>query len=451
MKQELENKLVYYCSELNFNINNISILIAISGGVDSIVLSNLLLDLRLKYKFTLSFAHFNHKMHNKANKMQLLCKNFALKNNVKIYNDIISIPHNCNIESYSRNYRYGKLNKIALDNNIQFILTAHHYDDQVETLFMKHIDNADWISCIGIREKYGLIRRPLIGIRKENLINYAKYNNLNWIEDPSNKKLNFRRNTVRRVLLPEAKSENVGLENLLINKSIIYSSKIKNILKKLNDNKDNIIIKSNKYFYIVNLKEICNYEVESLKIFIYWLSSEFLNTHIGIYNRSFWLNFKNYLSTANTGTHYSIGEVTFLLNRDQVYVTKLYDKLLGSPSKIRLTKKSIWYNSLLRIHDHRESIMESSNIKFFPKEIINEGVYIRRWKKGDKVLTESLNEKLVSDLFIKNKISIMSKLIYPIIVDKYDAIIWIPGLIFSSGKYKNLKQNEIKQVEWIQT
>ena len=450
MIKELENKLHEYCAELDIDIDNLSILNAISGGVDSIVLSNLLIDLRCKYNFKLIFAHFNHKMHNKASEMHNLCKNFSQKNKVQLFTDIISVPHNRNIEAYSRNSRYQKLNKIALGNKIQLILTAHHYDDQIETLFMKYIDNADWISCIGIRRKFDLIRRPLLDVRKKNIINYAKVNNLDWIEDPSNKDVSFRRNKIRMILLPRAKDENVMLERMLLDRSIIYKNRMSDVLTRFYKNKKNIIKKSNKYFYILSLKEICNYEVEELKILIYWLSSEFIKTEIGIFSRGFWLNFKNFLDTAKTGSHYSINKITFLLNRDEVYVTKSYYELLDSPSKIRLTKKSTWYNSFLEIHDYSKSVRESDFIKFIPTEIINDGLFIRRWEEGDRIFTKSLNEKLVSDLFIEKKISIMSKLLYPIIVDKYDSIIWIPGLVYSSRNYQNLEQNEFKQVEWKQ-
>ena len=450
MIKDLDNKLVKYCTELNLDLSNLSILNALSGGVDSLVLSKLLIELRSKYNFKLLFAHFNHKMHGKANEMQRLCKDFAQKNKVQLFNDIISIPENHNIEAYSRSSRYQKLNKIAIENKIQLILTAHHYDDQIETLFMKYIDNADWISRIGIRSEIGLIRRPLLNVRKKNIINYAKVNDLDWIEDPTNKDVSFRRNKIRMILLPKAKDENVMLERMLLDRSIIYKNRMSDILIRFYKNKKNIIKKSNKYFYILRLKEIGNYEVEELKILIYWLASEFIKTEIGIFSRGFWLNFKNFINTAKTGSHYSINKITFLLNRGEVYVTKSYYELLDSPSKIRLTKKSTWYNSFLEIHDDRKSIMESDFIKFIPTEIINDGLFIRRWEEGDRIFTKSLNEKLVSDLFIENKISIMSKLLHPIIVDKHDAIIWIPGLVFSSRNYRNLEQNEFKQVEWKQ-
>ena len=76
-------------------------------------------------------------------------------------------------------------------NKIDIVLTAHHYNDQIETLLMKKNAKSDWISSLGIREEYGIIKRPLLKIRKSQILRYAKKNNLKWCDDISNLNLKF--------------------------------------------------------------------------------------------------------------------------------------------------------------------------------------------------------------------------------------------------------------------
>ena len=78
----IENKLYKYCNELNIPIQELSILLSFSGGIDSTVLATLLVELRDKYGFELTLIHFNHNAHKKAQQMDRFCKLFAQNNNV---------------------------------------------------------------------------------------------------------------------------------------------------------------------------------------------------------------------------------------------------------------------------------------------------------------------------------------------------------------------------------
>ena len=74
-----------------------------------------------------------------------------------------------NFESCARVRRYSELDNLSNKLNIPLIFTAHHLDDQIETLYMKMLDKSDWISQIGIRHSLGKIRRPLLDVRKETI------------------------------------------------------------------------------------------------------------------------------------------------------------------------------------------------------------------------------------------------------------------------------------------
>ena len=72
-----------------------------------------------------------------------------------------------NFEASAREKRYYELDKLSNKLDIPIIFTAHHLDDQIETLYMKMLDKSDWISMIGIRNSMGKVKRPLLNLQKE--------------------------------------------------------------------------------------------------------------------------------------------------------------------------------------------------------------------------------------------------------------------------------------------
>ena len=86
-----------------------------------------------------------------------------------------------------------------------------------------------------------------------------------------------------------------------------------------------------------------------------------------------------------------------------------------------------------------------------PLGLYTNGLYMRRWREGDRILSATSNKHLlISDLFINNKLSILGKLMHPIIVDKKDQIVWVPGMAHAELQEKPTKQ-KIKVIEWVQT
>ena len=237
MIQLLEDKLSVYCKEFNLPLQELSILHSFSGGIDSTVLASLLIELRGKYGFKLTLMHFNHNADLNAELWEKFCRSFSIKYKVDYYNRDLFINHGDNFESSSRKQRYSELNAIAAIIKSHIICTAHHLDDQIETIFMKMLDNSDWISKIGIRERLDKIRRPLLSVRKDEIRKIAIKRNLSWVEAPSNNDLSFRRNYVRKSLLSEAIKANPELENKLLNESHTYQQKMNFYISGFNKNK----------------------------------------------------------------------------------------------------------------------------------------------------------------------------------------------------------------------
>ena len=95
----IENKLHGYCNELNRKIQELSILLSFSGGIDSTVLASLLVELRYKLGFALNLIHFNHNAHKMAQQLDCFCQSFSRDNNVDYYSKIFSFKQKDNFES----------------------------------------------------------------------------------------------------------------------------------------------------------------------------------------------------------------------------------------------------------------------------------------------------------------------------------------------------------------
>ena len=125
--------------------------------------------------------------------------------------------------------------------------------------------------------------------------------------------------------------------------------------------------------------------------------------------------------------------------------------IINNPPKIRLLNNEKWYLSYFKIKNIDNFNLSENKFSFITDEnIINEGLYLRRWKKGESLnLNSGANNKLISDLYINNKLSKIEKLLQPIIVNKYDNIVWVPGLAYAEQPVEH-KTKFLREIKWIQ-
>ena len=357
MIEKLNKKLSIYSKELDIPLQDLSILLSFSGGVDSTVLAYLLLKLRENYGFKLTLMHFNYHTHIKADHCEKFCRAFSKNNNVDFYTTDLFINQKDNFESTAREKRYNELKIFAKNIDSIIILTAHHLDDQIETLFMKMLDNSDWISKIGIREKLGKLRRPLLNVRKEQIIEFAKNRKLSWIEDPTNNDLSIRRNLVRKSLLPAAIKSNKKIENQLLIDAHSFQLKLHSFISEFNKNRDKFVLNNSLQFITINLEEIKNYKLEKLKIFVYWCFSTYFKITISDKSRNYWAEFIKYLQYAKTGSIFKLGSMTFILNREELILISNFVQLLEKPKKVGLTHNKKWYGSIFKFNNSNSPIL----------------------------------------------------------------------------------------------
>ena len=185
-----------------------SYVVAVSGGVDSVVLLNLLTEIP---GLGLIVAHFDHGIRYNSTEDRLLVERIAAENNLPFVYAEGKLGKKVS-EDTARRARYDFLHKVLASTNSKAIITAHHQDDLLETAIF-NISRGTGRKGLTSLTSTPTILRPLIGIPKEDLYDYAKERGLVWHEDPTNQDTAISRNYIRHNVIPKLGKE--GREKLL--------------------------------------------------------------------------------------------------------------------------------------------------------------------------------------------------------------------------------------------
>ncbi|MGX7204880.1 tRNA lysidine(34) synthetase TilS [Enterococcus pingfangensis] len=184
------------------------LLLAVSTGVDSMVLLHLLEQQNIQ----LGVVHVNHQLRPESKKEADFLQDYCRKHQLPFYLKVWEQPAKENIEAEARKLRYTFFEKIMAQENYELLLTAHHGDDQLETLLMRLARGGSLIGHSGIARKQsfgeGILLRPLLAFSKEEIYAYAKKEQLIYFEDATNVSPAYFRNRIRQNVVPELKKEN---------------------------------------------------------------------------------------------------------------------------------------------------------------------------------------------------------------------------------------------------
>ncbi|MBI5554396.1 MAG: tRNA lysidine(34) synthetase TilS [Elusimicrobia bacterium] len=186
-----------------------TVLVPVSGGVDSVLLFHLLWILRPKYHWTLQVAHFNHSLRGKeSDQDEAFVRQLAGKYEVCFHRQKQEVrkyarQQGWSIEEAARLLRYDFLEKTAAAIKAEKIAMAHNANDQVETVLLFLLRGAGKTGLAGMPVARGKIVRPLLSIWRKDIELFAKQNKLLFRTDSSNLKTNYLRNRIRLKLLPE--------------------------------------------------------------------------------------------------------------------------------------------------------------------------------------------------------------------------------------------------------
>ena len=188
------------------------LLAGLSGGVDSVVLLDILAGLARRGRFRLSALHVNHQLSPNARRWEAFCRRLCRTRGIPFRSVRVKVPRGDSVEAAARAARYAAFARQPCDH----IVLAHHRDDQVETLLLQLLRGAGVKGLAAMpRVRKSNVRsrkseegasptflRPLLDVTRDEILEHARKRKLQWVEDESNQNLYFLRNFVRHEVLP---------------------------------------------------------------------------------------------------------------------------------------------------------------------------------------------------------------------------------------------------------
>ena len=409
----------------SLNIKCKYVIAGISGGPDSMYLLDILLNLKEKIGYDIVVAHVHHNLRKESDeeaiKLQQYCKNnniiFEMMKIEKYPNDKFS-------EEVARNFRYDFFDKVITKYNSDILFTAHHGDDQIETILMRLTRGSSLKGYAGIERISNTrgykIARPLISITKEEIIDYLNNKNIWYAIDYTNDDSKYTRNRYRKNILPELKNENKNVHikfNNFSEKIILADRYIK---KQTNKHYEEIVDNNN-----ININEFNKLD-KILKLYI--LEIYFSKIYKGEINL---INSKHIDIVINKIKQAKNVEFDLPNNKKAIIEYnnfKVINEIENNKYEYKFTDSIDLPNGKRIIIDNNTK--DTSNyVIHLNKSEIKLPFIVRTRKNGDTILVKNMKDrKKVNDIFINSKISKGLRDTYPIVTDSTGEIIWIPGI-----------------------
>ena len=403
-----------------------TIIIGLSGGPDSMCLLDIVL--KLNIKLHIICAHINHNIREESKEelkfIKEYCKNKCLNLETTVFEKKSNKENYNELELREKRYKYFA--ELMEKYHADYLFTAHHGDDLIETILMRISRGSNLKGYSGFQVesiKNGMkVIKPLIFTTKEEINNYLKEHNIPYVSDKTNDEDTYTRNRYRHNVLPFLKKEtpNVHLKYLKFSRELIkYFEFVDQIVSKEIDSRYNKKILDisdfNKLDKLIQTK-IIEYILDDNYIDnLYLVSDKHVNIILDIINNP-------------------KPNIEFNLP-DNLCIQKSYNKLKVTRNKPSTSEyKMPLENENFLPNGKRILIVDqvkgNSNYctKLNSKELVMP-LYIRTRESGDKMVIKNMNNyKKIKDIYINSKLSKEERETQPIVVDSRGEIVWLPGL-----------------------
>ncbi|MBT8286465.1 MAG: tRNA lysidine(34) synthetase TilS [Bacteroidia bacterium] len=411
-----ERFLKHITEDLPFLLNS-KLLIALSGGMDSVVLTHLCRGVQLD----IALAHCNFNLRDQESdgdetftislSEMLDLEIFIQHFDTEQYAD----DHNLSIQMAARELRYNWLNELGDQLGYEFILTAHHADDNLETFFINLSRGSGLDGLTGIPQINDRIVRPLIPFSREEIEAYAKSHDLNWREDSSNKSMKYLRNSIRQELIPSLKtvfpdilSQLAKTQGHLNDAAAILDQERQRLFTEAVEKKED-------EFYI-DLKVLNRLEPASAYLFLL----------LKPYGFTQWDDIYS-LVDGQSGKQVYSSNWRLLKDRERLILSPISQ---GRQAPQFIPEETHQITTSVGIIDFEEvDRFEEcdSNTIYVDKDLLNFPLVLRSWEDGDSFFPIGMNgKKKISKFFKDEKLSLIDKERSRLLCSNRD-IVWVVG------------------------
>ena len=421
------------------------ILVAVSGGIDSMVLLHLL----HRAGFSIAIAHCNFKLRGKeSDEDEEFVRKQASFYNLPLFVKrchtlALAKEEKISIEMAARRLRYQWFESLMKKYHFQKLAIGQHRNDDIETLIIKLLRGSGLDGLKGIWPQRQNIIRPLLFATRQEITTYAQKHHIPFREDSSNASDDFIRNRVRHHVLPFLEKEFPGSEKAL-SESLKKLKETEQIFRTLLDEKKKHLFIRNNTGISIKKTDILHLPSSS-KAWLYFLLQEF---H---FNRQTTDKIFDVLSKKQTGQLF-FSETHILLNDTDFLHIKKNNKTLRKEYTI-YTGQSLTEPVILRFTPLSKkeilSLSAPKNVAFFDQDKLCFPLKLRHWKKGDRFIPFGMKgHKLLSDFFTDEKINRFSRDEIWVLTTARNQIIWIVGYRTADPFRVTAKTKNILQITY---
>ena len=412
--------------------NGQTLVLGVSGGVDSVVLLDMFLKIELN--LNLIVAHLNHGVRLESDKDEKLVRIIANKHNLEFISKKISPPKNGNLEEELRNKRREFLFNVQLEHRADYIALAHNVNDQAETFFLNVLRGSGPAGLSAMKMSDQEIIRPLLNFSRKEIVEYGETNHVTWHEDKTNYDVTFNRNYLRHKVFPLLTNINQNWIEA-VNRTTIIMRKVDDYLKV---EAEKIIESAGDITNLQILDKPILYEVFGLL----FEKAKGDRKDLTLQN----LEDLEKLISSTSGTRSialpgNVSAVRHYKKLEFVLKKSYTNNPLISLEKLELGENHFgpWLIKIERV----PNFGNNSRYAIFINEDDLKKIKIKTWKTGDKISPFGINgSKKLQDLFVDAKIDREKRIDWPIFILGKE-LIWVPKLALSRN-FESKGKSDIK-------
>lgn len=417
MLQEFKEHLNNHFSFLNQK----KVLIAVSGGIDSVVLTHLFNQLQIDF----SLAHCNFKLRGKeSDDDEAFLKGLGKSLGKKVFTTSFDTEkyaekHKLSIQVAARDLRYEWFHQVLEENHLDYVLTAHNTNDNLETFIINLTRGSGLEGFTGIPTINGKVVRPLLAFSRDQIMMFAIKNNIVWREDRSNASIKYVRNKIRHQVIPILQDINPHILDSFKN-TLTYLNGSQGIINiELERVSKTVIEKDENGIFKLNIDELK--KLHHPKTYLYQILKEYGFTE--------WNDIEHLLS-AQSGKQVFSKKYRLVKDRGYLILTHTNEETeQNEPFFIQENTKKIDAPISLSIQKDQHKIANDKASILVDKDLLNFPLSVRKWGYGDYICPIGMQgTKKLSQLFKDRKLSLIDKENVWLLTDANDDIVWVIGM-----------------------
>ena len=411
-----------YIKENHLFTRSETLLVGVSGGIDSVVL----IDLLDQAGFSFAIAHCNFRLRGaESDGDERLVTSLARKYDARLYKTTFDTAeyaqeHKISIEMAARDLRYRWFETVRTTHHLDFIAVAHHREDQLETFFLNLARGTGLAGLTGMRPINGKIIRPLLFASRQEIEKYSHDNLLEFREDSSNLNTDYQRNKIRHDLLPMMELLNPSFREGLI-RTMGYLEDVENIYNQsIRQTWERVSFRMGNDF-LISIAELKLLNPLPTYLFEFLKPFGFKNSIV-----------KDIISSLDgiSGKHFCSQSNRLVRDRDTLILSPMKNES-HKPYYLEEGSKELMLPIHLKISvtekKDKFKIPDSQNVACIDHDKVQFPLMIRKWQKGDYFRPLGMiGLKKLSDFFIDSKLSLPEKENTWILANG-EKVVWIIG------------------------